>query len=243
MGILRSFLKAVGGISFIIFLSVLIFMLAISNFTSCNTLKPIFTDLIKQQLNETPEQLNSTYSILSSHCQTSGNETIYVESFKLNCSEIFSTTPEKLPEVIGNQTFDEIYFRRYNCSFFNCIQLPGQEKFFYLMGRDANIFFNESIIYLALATVISAFILIAASETWSGRFKAIGISLVFIGVSYFIIPVAKGLTNAKVPESAAPIIDKIFNSISTNLLIAFILGIILTAVGFVLSHLSKKVKK
>jgi hypothetical protein len=244
MTILRVIAKAIGGFFFTTFLVLVIFLLAIAHFTACSTLKSIAVNLLKQQFTATPEQLNATHAALLYQCQTSGNKTIYAQSLELKCSDISATAATDLPELISNATFDKIYFKKYNCSFIQCFQLQGEEKFLFLMSEQANEFFEKAIIYLGLATTLSLFILVAATETWSGRFKAVGTSLVFIGISYFLMPLIEGYAASQLPQQmsakAGSILSQIFDSISGNLLIIFIAGIILTTVGFVLGYLSKR---
>lgn len=244
MSALRSIGKAFGGFFFTTFLALVIFMLAIAHFTACKTLKPIVVNILKQQFTTTPEQLNATYIALSYQCNTTRNETIYVQSLELKCSDISTITSTDLPEFISNTTFDKIYFKKYDCSFIQCTQLPGQEKFLFLMSAQANEFLEKIIIYLGVATALSAFILVAATETWPGRFKTIGVSLIFVGISYFLIPLMKGYATQQLPQETlvkiSPIMNQIFDSISGNLLIVFIAGVILTTIGLVLSYLTKR---
>jgi hypothetical protein len=218
-------------------------MFPLTRFTSYSNLKPIYTNLLKEEMNATQEQLNKTYTALSYTCNTTGNETIYVQSIKLKCSDIISITPTDLPELVGNVTFDEIYFRKYNCSFFQCIQLPEEEKFLFFMSEQTNKFFEKMIIYLLFVASISLFIFVISIKTWPERFRAVGISLLFIGISHFFINIAKGYIEQKFVEQTekiSPIINQILDPVSTNLLIIFIIGLILTIIGFVLSYLVKR---
>jgi hypothetical protein len=243
---MMSFAKVSSEILFTIFLSLLIIVFALANFTSYENLKPVFLNIAKQQINMTPQQLNSTYTTLMQLCKISGNETLYVESLEIKCSDIFSSTPENLPELIGSSTFEKIYFKKYDCQFFQCISLPGQDKFLFLLSEQANTFFKKSIIYLELIVVLSAVILIASIETWSGRFKALGLSLIFVGAADFVIILLKGLMMQNLPqqiaESADPIINQILDSVSNMYLIIFIAGVVLFIIGFVMSYLSKRRK-
>lgn len=247
MGILRTIGKIVGGFFFTTFLALLILMLAITHFTSYNVLKPIAVDLIKQQSTMTPEQLNATYTALLYQCKLTGNETLYIpadtQQIELKCSNISKTTPTGLLELIGTTSFDKLYFKKYSCSFIQCIQLPGQEKFLFLMSKQANEFFEKTIVYLAIGTVLGLVILVAATENWPRRFKEVGVGLIFIGIFYFLIPLMKGYTYQMpkdVAEKMAPAINQMLDSISYNLLIIFIVGVILTVIGLVLGYLAKR---
>jgi hypothetical protein len=247
MRILRTVGKVIGGFFFTTFLALVIFMLAITHFTAYNVLKPIVVDILKQQLIVTPEQLNATYTALSNECAASGNETIYFQSLEVKCSDISATEAKDLPELISNVTFDKIYFKKYDCSFIECIQLPEKEKLLFLISKQANEFFERTITYLGAAATLSLFILVAATETWSGRFKAVGLSLILIGIFYFLIPLLKGYVTQQIPqqisEKTSFIASQIFDSISYNLLIIFIAGLILTTTGFLLSYFKNKSKK
>jgi len=246
MSALRNLGKAIGGFFFTTFLTLVIFMLAIAHFTACSTLKPIFVNILKQQMTTIPEQFNTTYTALLYQCNITRNETIYIQSLELKCSDISSITSSDLPEFLSNATFDKIYFKKYDCSFIQCIQLPRQEKFLFFISGQANEFFEKIIIYLGVATALSLFIFVAATETWPGRFKAVGVSLIFTGITYFLISFVKVYAAQQLPQEistkVSPLINQIFDSISGNLLIIFIAGIILTTIGIVLGYLAKKKK-
>jgi len=246
MRFLRPFAKVSSEIFFTIFLSLLILVIALANFTSYENLRPVFLNLAKQQINMTSQQLNSTLAAFSQLCRTSGNETIHVESLALKCSDVYATTSENLPELIGSATFEKTYFKKYDCSFFQCITLPGQEKFVFLMSEQANVFFKNIIIYLAAAVVISGIVLIVAVETWPGRFKAVGFSLIFVGAADVVIFLMKGVLFQGLPQQAiqqaSPAINQILDSISSMYLLILVAGVILTAIGFILGYLSKMKK-
>lgn len=253
MGILRNISKTVSGFFFSSFLTLLIFVLAISSFTAYDNLKPVVTDVIKQQITTTPEELNKTYEALSFYCKTSGNETIFVplqsnytQFLELKCSDVLKITFAQVPELIANTTFDNLYFKKYNCSFIRCIQLPGEEKFLFIMSEQANKFLQKTIVYFGVLTVLSALALFVTTETWAGKFKAVGLILFFLGISYFLIPLIENFLMPKLPQEylsrVTPVITKVFDSISYYVLFIFIIGVILTAIGIVLGHLGKKEK-
>jgi hypothetical protein len=251
MGALRTVGKAAGGFFFTVFLALVIFMLVVAHFTACSTLKPIVVDLLKQQLTATPEQLSAIHEALLYQCDGNESKTVYLNitakeylSPELKCSDISKTAATDLPELIGNETFDKIYFKRYDCSFEQCIQLPGEERFLFLISGQANEFFEMTIIYLGVAAALSAFVLVAATETWPGRFRAVGLSLVFVGMPYFLMPLVKGYVERQLPSEIStrisPVINQMLDSISGNLLTIFIVGVVLTATGLVLGYLAKR---
>jgi hypothetical protein len=251
MSALRFAGRIIGGFFFTTFLTLVIFMLAISHYTAYSNLKPIVVNLVKEKFTPTPEELNLAYASLSYQCNTTKNETIYFElpelkyfqTLELKCSDISATTPSDLPELVVNTTFNKIYFKNYDCSFFRCIQLPEEQKFLFLMSKQANEFFEKTIIYLYVATALSAFILVASAKTWSGKFKAVGISLIFVGVFYFLIPLMRGYMEKQLPQQiftkVSPTISQVLDSISSNLLIVFIVGVVLTT-GFFIGYLARR---
>ena len=247
MGILRSIGKGLFGFLFTISLAALILVLALENFTNYENLKPTFVNIVKDQFNMTPQQLNSTYSALSKQCNTTGNKTIYIDEYGLECSEILKIMPSDLPEFISNSTFDKIYFKKYDCQFFECINLPEDQRILFLLGNQSNEFFKNIIIYITIATILNAILLFVITETWPGRFKAIGITLLLSGISYFIIDFIKNIflkqLQSQIMDKVSLIVNQIFNSVSVFLFIILIIGAVLTATGFIIGFIQKKQDK
>jgi flagellar biosynthesis protein FlhB len=108
----------------------------------------------------------------------------------------------------------------------------------------ANKFFNSMIVPLAAATVIGLIISIVSIRTWYEIFKSVGISCLLIGIAYFTFPLIDASLSQIAPGEQAlvaqQIISSMFESMKTSLLIIFMIGVVLTIVGYVASYFAKR---
>lgn len=246
MGILRNIARSVGGFFFVLFLSMVILMMAVIEITEYDSLKPVVTDIIAQQItNQTsPEQLSQIHAQLSSQCsdkenvEFSAGENLNVT---LNCLSIKGSKPEDLGVLIGGAVFDKIYFKEYKCGFIQCYQQSDfQGKASLLSTSFANQFFKKSLVYLWIGTGLFALILLISSKGWEIP-KNFGKSLIVVGLPIIFTKFLKEKINLPTGTSAAqPLIDKLLNSISNIYLIAMAAGILLIIIGYLGSYLTKK---
>lgn len=252
MGWLRSLGKFFGGLLFTFSLLLLIICIVMSNMTEHGNAKSIFADIyvnaLESQMNNT--QLNEIFNASISACQ--GKDIIsYVlggENMTFNCTDIRGGNATTLPYLIATKSFDTFYYKNYSCTFLDCIKnisSPGDAAVFF--SSTGNAFFSMLLMYVIIATVLSGIILLASIETWPGRLQSFGVEFLFIGVMYFLIPYGKQAALKQFPQEILPlvsrIVDTIFNSISTLLLIFFVAGLVLIAASFGIKYLAKKEEK
>jgi len=246
---LRFFGKFLGGLLFTFSLSLLIVCIAMSSMTEYNNAKSIFADVyvgaLKSQISDA--QLNEIFNAAINACQ--GKESInYVlgeENMTFNCTDIRGGNATTLPYLVATKSFDTFYYKNYNCSFIDCIKnISSPEDATVFFSSTGNEFFNKLLMYVIVATVLTGLIFLASIETWSGRFQSLGVEFLFIGIMYFLIPYAKDAAIKQFPQELLPlisrIIDIIFNSISSILLIFFVAGVVLIAISLGIKYLAKK---
>jgi heme/copper-type cytochrome/quinol oxidase subunit 4 len=251
MGLLRSVGKALGGFVFVICLTLLIFFIAMSKFTEYDNLKTYASNIMQEQV---ASQFNSTelyfFQLYLNHSCENKIITELPSTFgniTLNCIDILTSRAEDLPKIIAGTAFDNVYYKSYDCKFPLCFlqMIRGEVEQYALLSQKAHNFFSDSIKYLFVCVVLGAVLLLVLNETWSSRFKSVGISCLFIGISYFLLPLIKSMAVKKLPPGVsldAPL-NQIFDSLAGNLLIILIIGIVITAIGFTISFLSKRAKK
>jgi len=256
MSFLSSFGKVFGGVIFYFSLNILIFALVMTQFLKYDNVQPPFTSLIEKQMTEnvTEEQLNSTYRFLVESCKNSTSGLISAplidsKNIIFNCSEVAQMKPSDIPKVTAKNYFDEeIYFKKYNCNFIQCLIGSGdfKDKALLFLNVRSYEFFNSLIIYCVIGIAISLIIIIISIRTWYGVSKNIGSNLLFTGVFFFILfflrePIIQKLLD--IPSSyqeAVKIVLGVFEYTANILLIVFIIGIVLTVAGFVGDHFTKK---
>lgn len=269
MGILRSIGRAIGGLIFTLALSGLIFSIGLVRFTEYENMKSIFSEIFSAQIgsnigtgpggaaaqNATQGELEEAYKRILQMCE--GKESIQVPSSEpdkfitINCNELRAAAQsgggENISTAMGNVAasalFDNVYYKKYDCEFLDCLQ-TGQLGV--VISEQGHEFFNSVQIYLAAATAAGAVIILIASESWSVRLKGLGWPLVFIGVSYFLMDFVESFVASKLPgaEKAGvdimPIVDKMIAPMMDSFLIALVVGVVLTAGGYVLAYKGKR---
>lgn len=254
MGILSSLEKFVGGLIFSLSLGFIIFSLALAQFTEYKSLQPVMTSLLEKQISQqySTEQLNLTHNALIEQCKD--KETINiplgqnstVKEVALKCSDISSSQPSDIPKLLSSAIFDDLYYKKYDCQFIQCLQQPGTEKFTVILSSYANKFFNSITVYLAVGLVVGIIILLASTRSLVGTVKSIGISCIFVGITYFIIPFIKKYVVQQLPAEAISSMEEIVNQLLTYLssimLYVLIIGVVLTLIGYAAGYLLKRRK-
>lgn len=251
MKILRNIGKTIGSVLFFLALSTAIFAISLTKLTEYDNLKGLITGLIDSQIakgvdNETLTQIHQEFL---EECKK--NETIQLsgvigQNVTVKCEDIEKTTPEDLTDLFVNALFESIYYKKYDCSFIECLQKPDQDKLTIFVSLEAHSFFKNCQDILLIASGVGLAIMLISIETWWNRLKSVGITLLSISLPFFILILFKDrifslLANGK---AVITIIDQIFGSVSKILLVMLIVGVILTVSGCILHHYRKvKVKK
>jgi len=251
MNILRKIGKAIGSTIFVLALSTAILAISLTKLTEYDNLKGWAPDLIGSQLakgvdNETLIQIHQQ---LLEECKT--NETIQLsdmlgQNVTIKCEDVEKTTPEGLTNLFANALFESIYYKKYDCSFIECLQKPGQDRLTIFVSLEAHSFFKNCQYILLIASGVGLAIMLISIETWWNRLKSMGITLLSISLPLIILILFKDriLPLSSNLEAATPIIDQIFDPVSKISLVMLIVGIVLTISGYILQHFRKvKVEK
>lgn len=246
MQILRSIGKWLGILilSFSLFLT--IFMLFIVKFTEYDNLKSIFSELFITKLisNIDKTQLNQTYTTLLKECtQTESLEfSLGDKNITLKCEDVKKSSPEELPNLIGESLFHDIYYKEYDCEFIECLQL-SEEGFLVILSSKANLFFRDIQNALWICTGIGTILIFVSVKEWKTKLKTLGITLLSISIPVLIIFYIKDYFLPTLPAEAAPITTQLFSFIFNSFLIVTIVGMVLTVGGYSLKFLQKKKAK
>ncbi len=234
----RRILKIIGGILFTSFFSLLVITIALVPLTEHDSLKPVFSSLIVKQL--TGEQLSQVYSAVLVYCEKSQTFDIPmdIEKITLQCKDVKSAGQGGFPDLVAGTLFDKIYYKEYNCSLIDCVKQSPLA----IISLHANAFMKDIMYLFAVLTLISAVILAISSRGW-GIIKSFGTSLIFIGLSYFVIVFSKSLIPPQVMEMGGQFINSVLDAIASSFLIVLIVGIALTAIWFVFGRKSTAKKK
>lgn len=249
MGLLRSVGKAVSGTLFAIFLGLALTSMGIENITSYQTLQPLATTAISQQINSsiTPDQLSQQLNNAKQQCQ--GQTQIQVQlqgmNYTIPCSTVNNATPQEVPNLLAQAVVNQTVQKTYSCQPIQCLQtLQGSDRLFYIFSSDFHSFLQTVVYALWILTAITAIGYFFALEGTAGRLKGFGAALVWIGVPYFITGFVTNIVLSMLPQqtvaSIQPLITQMVGQLSNNFLYAFIVGVALLVAGFTLGLKRRK---
>ncbi|MBI2076062.1 MAG: hypothetical protein HYT72_02325 [Candidatus Aenigmarchaeota archaeon] len=226
----RKIGKVVAGILFTLFLSAFILLFSFAQITDYSKLKPYVVDLSAKQLTVQKEQL---MLFISQNCQNSKTAEIKLgdEVVAVSCQS------NDFIGEIADKRFNNLYFRNYSCSLLECIKTP--QTALAVVSLQANKLYSGYLILFAVLTVISTAFLVYFLRGW-GIPKGVGLSMVSVGISYFIIGFAKATIPQEILSLAGPLVSLIIDTIAYNFLLVLVPGVILAVIGIAGSRLSKK---
>lgn len=267
MGILRGIAKAFGGLVFSAALALAIVSIGLAEFTSREGVVSLFTELIGPQIAKSvrgdPATFNETLARATVAAECEGKQSIDGPAvdmgtfggngnlkLSINCTEMMAAMPgaTDVPAVVGaigaKSIAEGIYDSTYGCEFVDCLQ---QGRLLVVFSEEGNAFFRSVQLELLAAAAAGAAIIIVACEGWPERMKAVGMQLVFVGISYFIILLGKSYVPSLLPSDAAAglasagvdiggIVGRAVDPMNTMLLASFVAGVVLFAAGYVLGR-------
>src|SRR4030042_3510921 len=144
---LRTIGKSFGVLLLIFFLSLSVFAHFMVKFTEFDTLNALFAKIfIGSALSE--EQISQMHDSLLTYCESSPQDDSVAlpvgnMSVVLKCDDIEKSTPNGVAELIGASIFHDIYYKKYDCSFVDCLKAQGDDKYMVLLSHESNNFFRE----------------------------------------------------------------------------------------------------
>lgn len=256
MGILRTISKAIGKFILTFFLTSLIFTIGLVQFTEYENMKIVFSDIAGSQIagTMTEEELEQLQQTLLELCKDKESVELQIleseDPITIDCNEVRAVAEDSersIVSVIGNVSsttfFDDIYYKEYDCNFFECVQ-TGQ--FTIIASAHGHSFFNQIQIYLAIGVAAGFIIVLISAETWPDRLKGVGWALVFAGISYLFLTFGKGVIIMTLPSveqtdiNVMSMVDKMFEPMMNGFLIALIIGIVITTSGYALAYKEKR---
>ena len=167
----------------------------------------------------------------------------------LNCSELVAAVGSS-PDVaatVGNLTAKSVanmmYDYDYTCGFVDCMRTG---KLLVVMSAEGNAFLRSAQPALVIVTAAGAVMLLVANYNWAERLKSIGTRTALVGVTYFIFSFGRPyLMSAMVPPATASqlatagidvgtMVDSMVSPMMDMLLYAFVAGVAIAAVGYII---------
>ncbi|TAL47018.1 hypothetical protein EPN87_03855 [archaeon] len=252
MAVIRTIGKAVCGALFAIFLGLALTTMGMINLTSHDTIKPLASGLVSNQLESaaTSQQLSQVLDDAKQQCQGRNTISAPVQGINLTvkCSDIISATPQDVPNIVADSIVEQTINKTYSCEPVSCLMtLQGSDRAFYIFSSAFNDFLKMIVNVLWVATALSGAGYWFAMQGLPSRLKGFGITLIVVGIPYFI---TNFLLASMIPlmlppqlSSIQPIISQMIGQMSNNFLYALIAGVALLVGGITLGLLTKRKKK
>jgi hypothetical protein len=205
-------------------------------------MKEFFVGLVAEKiLDKDPAKLADLQSQLSKSCE--GKEFVQIpaepEAIEAKCSDIVSSKPENLGNVIAAAMFEKVYYKKYSCDFIRCIMLGG-DNLMVFSSSTGNKFFQDSIIYLAITTMGGVILVLVLNESLASRIKTLGRDCMGVGAIAFLMLLTGTFIPNFVPPEVLPQISGFLSAfeknIETRFFIIFAMGLIIFIIGFLIGR-------
>ena len=266
MGMVRGLAKALGKVVFSVALTLAIVAVGLAEFTSHDSIVALLQSVLGPQLAESMRSGSAGMSadeareVIAGLCE--GKDSMQGPSFDLgqfggggglnvsvDCAELKAATANAtdVTGVVGTMlveaVVDGIYYSEYSCDFVDCLR---QGRLLVVMSEKGNQFFASVRTLLIAASAASAVLIIASCESWPERLKALGVPMLFVGVSYVILTFGKGYVLSTLPADAqsglaaagidiGTIVGKAIEPMMGMLLALFVAGAVLTVAGYIMA--------
>jgi LPXTG-motif cell wall-anchored protein len=248
MGVMRSIGKAVSGTLFTISLALALTLMGVVNLTSYQTLQPIASNAISQQISSVASQQQLSQALNQAKQQCQGQTEIQFQlqgiNFTVPCSQVNNATPQDVPNLVASAVVNQTVQKTYSCQPIQCLQtLQGNDRLLYVFSSDFNNFLKTVLNALWIATAVTAIGYFFALEGVAGRLKGFGVALIWVGIPYFTTGFLQHyISSLLLPQASAilPLLNQIVVQLSNNFLYAFVIGVVLLVAGFILGRKRKK---
>jgi len=204
----KKIAKFIAAMLFTSFLSLFVISLSVYDLTSYDTLKSLSKDVLA-------EQAAQIMPFIEESCKTSSRIEFDIQNDKIsfNCSEI------RTSDSFAGKILDSIYYKNYSCTVLDCIKTPSA-----FVSAFGNKLMLDVIFILGILSLICGIVLFFLLDK---KITGLGISLIFVGINYFVILLGKNVI-----QSRADVINSLLDPVAANFLYILIAGIVLAAVGY-----------
>ena len=247
MRILIRLIKFLATTFFTLFLFLAILSFSLSQLTSPQKIPElieIISTTYEKNLQNELDQLEKGFAYIQAYCKQNNeiNFSVGNKNITIYCSEIENKTSKEFAKLVLNRVIKEkvkeFYYKNYTCKFTEC----WKDNLTYYYSFQAHQSYFTLTNYFIVASILSA-LLIFVIEKFSAL-KTLGITFIFLGISYFFKFVLKELIRNFIPVKLIGLRGSLINIISPlfdNFLYLLILGIILLAIYFLTKRLKSKV--
>ena len=230
--------KAIGAFLLALFILSTVFVYGLSQITEYDSLKPVFTESITDQINNQFSQNQDEFlRYINAQCRSSDTLVLSVGNITLNldCKELLAKAPEKIPEYLSEKIFQNIYYKKYDCSALQCLTKAfssrDPQELTVIISSQTNEFLKSLLPYLIAGIIISILIIIVSIRKLFEILKAIGITLIISGIAFIVILLSESFLPTA-DGALGGFIKTIVNTFAFLYGIVFAIGIVLTIIGY-----------
>jgi len=225
-----------GGLLFVISV-ILIISLLIGNifFVFSSSLKyeninshlgPVMSDLVEKQINLS--SVEEGFSQIQEYCKTHDDFVLGEEGyvFVLSCEEVINGTPENVIASESSKFLEKIYYKNYECGFFDCFK-EGEVPFF-LISQKTQKYIQNKFYYsllISLILMVLMFFFVQSKKNW---FFLVGSLLIFTSLPFSKLDIFSSFSSN---EYVVEMFSLFFSSAWNVFLIMFLIGIVLITTG------------
>ncbi|GEM_PF-2682998 len=240
----KTFGKAIGGIFLTLFILSTVFVYGLSEATNESSLKPVFTEIISNQLSPQLEGTIDQFRLYTNEqCKNSNtiNITITDSPLSIKCDELKLVTNDKLVSFLSEKIFENFYYKDYKCTDINCFKKllsKDPQDLAVLLSAQMNSLLKSLIIYMIIGIIIAASIIVISIRKLFPILKSVGLTLIVSGLVFIVML----FSDYFLPSAEGALGDFIKNIVSTFTYlygIVFAIGIILAVIGYIGQKYSK----
>ncbi len=252
MSLLRKFGVAVGILLMSAAVVSSVVLSVLTQVTDFAALKPILTETLKGSLPQLSDQskISVFYKALQFQCDKNPESSIKLplegQDLSLDCSVVKNSTEQTILDNAVGSLFQKVYYKDYGCDFLQCLTSGEGGNMLILLSSTSNTFFRNMMGIAVALSIIFGILIVVAAETWAGRLKSIGLTLVVDGIPFFLV----GSLKLLLPNIEGPLggvvstfLDKVIAILTFNFQVVFFVGVLATIAGFVLGFVLKGKEK
>jgi len=245
MGLIRGGLLVIASVLlFLLFLAGNLFFafnLSLDYNNVQTELKPIITDIVEK--NNLRQNINQEFWVMESYCQNNSEYVFSNENsgdfnyvFSIPC-DVVSQGPESVIDYGINSLIEKSYYKDYNCNFWDCFK---QKDPLFLFSKQAQDYWNSKfylILSLSIVLIILIFLLAEKKSNFPviiGSLLVLSSMLLKLSSAFFLKLALSTLSFFTEFDSSFDMFNFVLVQLNSVILITFIIGIIILAIGIIL---------
>ena len=137
--------------------------------------------------------INTTYPLMQTYCENN-SEFVLGEgemTFTISCDSV-DLGKEAVINSLINSSINSIYYKEYDCGFFDCFKKYGENPFF-LVSKHTYDYFNSKFYLIAFISIVLLGLMFLLTENRSNTFIISGALVILSGLPFVKLSVVLGI--------------------------------------------------